>query len=123
MAKYRKVVSLDDERDVDYNTGLQSNNPETLFAAWEEKIEEDKRNQEITGLLEDVIQNLPELQRSIIIIRYYLQGEDRYTAQQIADALEISVKTYYNHLNRALGALRNHLAAEPIIQNHVVKRK
>lgn len=106
-----KIVSIIDEIDYIVNPNMEFGNPEDLLIF----SEDEKLNEQVGEVIENILRTLPEIQRSIIIIRFFMGGEDRYTSQQIADVLKVSRKTYYNQLNSALSSLKCALENDPII--------
>ena len=107
----RKIFSFDEEWDVMADPYPEFGNPEDLLIS----RDEEKINEQVSAVIENVLQTLPEIQKSIITIRYFMDGEDRYTAQQLADILGISRKSYYNYLNSALAHLRCELERNVVI--------
>jgi RNA polymerase sigma-70 factor (family 1) len=58
-----------------------------------------------------LIDNLPAQQQTIFRMRY----EEGLSTQQIADELQISIKTVRNHLGRALATFREALLLTPLL--------
>lgn len=117
--KRRQVVVLDEERDVE-NPQIEFGNPEDLLIDCEEKEQQRKIDLNIAQLVNaGLFDELTELELMVIVIRYLLEGEDSFTAQQIADALGVSRKTYYNRLNKAVGKLRSNLKDNPFIDQRL----
>lgn len=66
---------------------------------------------EFLQAFEKLVDSLPEQQRAIFRMRY----DEGFSTRQIADELQLSVKTVRNHLGRALSTLRDSLLAAQIL--------
>ena len=62
--------------------------------------------QELTNIIQEAIEQLPERRKMIFL----LSRDDGLTYQEIADVLDISVKTVETQIGRSLKWLREYLA-------------
>lgn len=69
-------------------------------------LSEDENKKELAEAIEDAILQLPERRREI----FRMSREDGLTYQEIADALDISIKTVETQMGRSLKSLRNLLS-------------
>lgn len=92
-AAHQKVV-LKFERRSDTREAQSETNPEFLY-----QIDEFKEQ------LETVVSNLPEKQRAVFL----MSRIDKMKNQEIADSLEISVKTVEKHITSSLKSIRAEL--------------
>jgi RNA polymerase sigma-70 factor (family 1) len=72
----------------------EQHNPEFLY-----------RHEEFKDQLEEAVSALPEKQRTVFL----MSRIDKMTNQQIAEALEVSIKTVEKHITSSLKALRESL--------------
>jgi len=90
---HQKVV-LKFEKRSDMQEAQSETNPEFLY-----QVDEFKEQ------LESVVSNLPEKQRVVFL----MSRIDKMKNQEIADALEVSVKTVEKHITSSLKSLRSEL--------------
>ncbi len=77
----------------------------TNISQEQERVESDLIFEEYKGILEDIIQKLPQQNRSI----YVLSREHGKSNSEIAELLGISQKTVRNHLWKSMAIIRNQL--------------
>ena len=76
-----------------------------LKPEFDEIVGKEEQDVALTLTLADVLDNLYEEERSIIVLKYYQD----YTFQQISDLLELPIGTVKSTLYRAVEKLRNEL--------------
>ncbi len=91
--KVRSVVSVDSDRVSDHATSQSSPEDDAAASVFE-------------ALLKDAMENLPEQQKSIVILREMIG----MTYQEISDALDLPLTTVKVYLHRGRRHLRRQLA-------------